>query len=215
MADFKNIVSQIIYFEGGKSTDKRDTASKNPAPNTGGVHTNKGITWTTFVALAPKLGYAPTIENFLIMPESIWYKIYKEGFWNYLYLDGLNSQAIANLIVQMAWGSGRDTAPKQLSNWLKELGINLPSTRSKETIEILNRAASSKAKEQNIFLHLWNKRMAFLQSLRNWNTYKNGWSKRMNVLKDTGLALINKKKSLILLALLPILLLMLQAKKKN
>jgi len=215
MADSNNIISQIIYFEGGKSKDPNDTASRNPAPNTGGVHTNKGITWTTFVSLAPKLGYAPSVENFLIMPERIWMLIFKEGFWNYLYLDGLNSQALANLIVQMAWGSGRDTAPKQLSNWLKDLNINLPSTRSEKTIEILNSATSSRNAERKIFLHLWNKRMAFLQSLRNWDNFKNGWSKRMNVLKTTGLALINQKKNLILLALLPILLLILQTKKQK
>jgi lysozyme family protein len=32
--------------------------------------------------------------------------------------------------------------------------------------------------------------MTFLKSLRNWNTFKNGWTARMNKIKSSGLELI-------------------------
>jgi lysozyme family protein len=199
MANHNNLISDMLYFEGGKSSDPRDTsAARNPAPNSNGVHTNKGVTWSTFVALSPKLGYNPTTELFLLMPQSLWLKIYKEGFWDYLYLDSLNSQALANLFVQMAWGSGRDTAIRQISQWLKLQSINVPMVRSRETNQVLNTKIKTKKQELDLFLFLWEKRMQFLKSLSNWNVYKNGWTRRMEKIKTDGINLINKKKNWLL-----------------
>jgi hypothetical protein len=40
------------------------------------------------------------------MPDSIWGKIYKDGYWNPMQGDRIQNQAIANSFVEMAWGSG-------------------------------------------------------------------------------------------------------------
>ena len=40
------------------------------------------------------------------MPDDIWGKIYKDGFWNPIQGDRIQNQAIANTFVEMAWGSG-------------------------------------------------------------------------------------------------------------
>jgi hypothetical protein len=71
MADFTRIIPIIKQWEGGKSKAKTDRASAFPVPDGSGYHTNKGVTWETFLGSAKKVGYSPTIENFYKMPDSI------------------------------------------------------------------------------------------------------------------------------------------------
>jgi lysozyme family protein len=111
MAVYTKIVSFIKSKEGGLSSATTDTASNNPSNCGNGsngkpYHTNKGITWSTFKGLSSKLGYSATCDNFLKMPDSIWGKIYKDGYWNPMQGDRIQNQAIANSFVEMAWGSG-------------------------------------------------------------------------------------------------------------
>lgn len=201
MADYKNIVSDILFFEGGLSKDKNDTASKNPVPDGTGNHTNKGVTWATFVNLGKQLGYNPTIKLFYEMPKNIWLEIYKRGFWDYIKAGSLNSQAIANLYVQMAWGSGRDTAINQMFDWLNRYKKGFVSSKTKDNIIKALNSISQSSEEMKLFLFLWEQRMLFLQSLKNWSIYKNGWTKRMNKIKESGILLIQdsdlKKKYLL------------------
>lgn len=118
MADYKLIIPFILKAEGGLSRAASDTASRNPSPciinGVTGWHTNKGITWSTFSGLAGKLGYAATCENFKTMPQSIWDKIFKNGYWDELNLDLVQNQAIANLAADFAWGAGPVTAARRL-----------------------------------------------------------------------------------------------------
>jgi len=83
MADFFNELTDFIKRkEGGLSNDKTDTAAKFPSPTPQKYHTNKGITWRTYVDSAKTLNYSPTIENFLKMPDQLWLKIYKGNYLN-------------------------------------------------------------------------------------------------------------------------------------
>lgn len=205
MANYQNLISDIIFFEGGLSKDKNDTASKNPVPDGTGNHTNKGVTWATFVSLGKQLGYNPTIKLFYEMPKNIWLEVYKRGFWDYIKAGSLNSQAIANLYVQMAWGSGRDTAINQMFNLLNKYKSGFVTSKTKDNIIKALNSISQSSEEMKLFLFLWEQRMLFLQSLKNWSVYKNGWTKRMNKIKETGILLIQdsdlKKKYLIPLIL--------------
>ena len=111
MAVYTKIVSFIKTKEGGLSSATTDTASNNPSNCGNGsngkpYHTNKGIQWSTFKSLSSKLGYSATCDNFIKMPDDIWGKIYKDGFWNPIQGDRIQNQAIANTFVEMAWGSG-------------------------------------------------------------------------------------------------------------
>ena len=110
MADYKNIVPFIRKVEGGLSSDPKDSASKNASPcgNKNGypIHTNKGIQWATFKGLASKGGYSASCDNFINMPDSVWLKVYKAGFWDAVKGDKIKNQAIANVFVEMTWGSG-------------------------------------------------------------------------------------------------------------
>ena len=89
------LLSKLVPFmkkwEGGLSRATTDTASSNPAPWTykgqSGWHTNKGITYATFISNASRLGYAPTAENFFLMPDALWLKILTGAYINAFPLD--------------------------------------------------------------------------------------------------------------------------------
>jgi hypothetical protein len=126
MAVYTKIVSFIKTKEGGLSSATTDTASNSPSncgkgSNGKPYHTNKGITWSTFKSLSSKLGYSATCDNFIKMPDDIWGKIYKYGFWNPMQGDRIQNQAIANTFVEMAWGSGvgSNTSTKGAIPYLK------------------------------------------------------------------------------------------------
>jgi hypothetical protein len=126
MAKYTNIISFIKDKEGGLSSATTDTASRNPSNCGNGsngkpYHTNKGVTWTTFKGLSNKLGYSASCENFIKMPNDIWGKIYKEGYWNPIQGDRIKNQAIANTFVEMAYmsGVGSNTSTRGAIPYLK------------------------------------------------------------------------------------------------
>jgi hypothetical protein len=77
---FDELVKYVQKAEGGLSNDKADSASSNPSPTPEKWHTNKGVTWTTFVNSAKELDYTPSVANFLEMPNSIWLKIFDKKY---------------------------------------------------------------------------------------------------------------------------------------
>jgi lysozyme family protein len=111
MADYKNIIPFIQRWEGGMSNDADDTSAASlPMPcsyrGVMGWHTNKGITYRTFLHFSKVLGYEPTCANFVNMPPNIWGAIFKRGFWDSYQLDTFTSQAVAEVLVNIIWGSG-------------------------------------------------------------------------------------------------------------
>lgn len=192
MADYKNIVAHTLYSEGGLSKDPDDNAARNPVPDGSGYHTNKGVTWSTFVAMSPKIGYTATKELFYTMPTSIWLKIFKIGYWDKVGGDLIASQAVANMLAQRAWGSGSVKANSMIQQLLNEFGykVTTDGVTGNGTITAINKATNTKAKEKEFYDALYKKNMAWLQSLSDWPKYKNGWSKRMDKLYSSGLDLI-------------------------
>lgn len=108
----------ILKSEGGLSNNPKDPAARNPSPTPQKYHTNKGVTWSTFVALSPKLGYQPTVQNFLVMPSEIWQKIYRE---NYLKKAQLSDNPVLNAYLSIWYWQGYDKKlldPKNISQVL-------------------------------------------------------------------------------------------------
>lgn len=194
MANYKNIAPFFLKWEGGLSRSTKDTASSYPAPwpyqGLYGWHTNKGITYKTFVGMAPRMGYEINPDNFFIMPAEIWGKIMKGGYWDPYQLDAINSQAIADFIVSFAWGSGVIGSFKQLKKYLENKGIAV-STQP-EAARALDQLASQKG-EELIFLELIEFKANFLKSL-NQPVFINGWLNRLEALKNFGLETIKKKR---------------------
>lgn len=195
MADHRNQIEFIKKWEGGLSNDPRDIGPASyPAPcvynGQVGWHTNKGIIYRTFEMNA-KLGYNPSCANFFAMPDYIWLKIFKHGFWDKFLLDSYRSQSIADIIVSFAWGSGIGGAHRQLAKFLNaNYGSNLPITTSSYSLEnagkirelfhkITKTAIGEKRVQEKLIEHY----RQFYISLNN-PTYIRGWLNRLNELNE-------------------------------
>lgn len=193
MAQIEEIIPFTYKWEGGLSRATTDKASKNPSPyvhaGVKGWHTNKGITYSTFKSLAPKLGYQDTATNFLTMPENIWLKIAKNGYWDVINLDALESQAIANLMFSWIWGSGYAWR-NRVQNYLKSKGISWSISDLKGLSAKLNEL-SNKQGEKKTFDELVEQKKQFLLSLGQPANEK-GWLNRLEDLKKYSYTFFGK-----------------------
>jgi lysozyme family protein len=135
MADHRQIVPFFIKWEGGLSNDKSDSASSNPCPLTidgiGGYHTNKGVTYSAWVGVFGK----NQNERFVEMNEHDWGLIFKSKYWDAVKGDDIESQAIANVLVSWAWGSGAKTAVRQIQ---RVVGVTRDGIIGKNTLKAIN-----------------------------------------------------------------------------
>src|ERR1700689_3959171 len=98
MADSSVIVPFIQRAEGGLYNNPNDPASRNPCPypnpadGTTGWHTNKGVTWTTWVETFG--GSADSGNSFFAMNDQDWLAIFKPQYWDAVLGDQINSQRI-------------------------------------------------------------------------------------------------------------------------
>lgn len=187
MADFSLYAPKLKALEGGASNSKTDTASKNPSPCTIGgktnVHTNEGITWTTFVANASKYGYVASCANFSAMPDSIWNNIAKGQYWDIVGADNIDSQAVAELMADMAFNGYHVS---DIQDYLDSK--NLPNSTVAERADSLNTLAS--ADETGLYGDLIGVRTAYYQSL-NQPSNINGWLNRLKTIASDGYDLIS------------------------
>lgn len=180
MADYKVIVPLILRWEGGLSRATTDTASRNPSPCTfngqTGWHTNKGVTWSTFTSLASRLGYQATCTNFQRMPDDIWGKIFKVGFWDAVGGDQIKSQAIANVAGDFAWGAGPFRAVQRLQMAVNNVSSNKITVDGKigpRTISAVN-----SADQNRLFTEYARLKDEFYKGLPGQEANQRGWANR-------------------------------------
>lgn len=212
MADYKSLVNFIKLKEGGLSGNTKDSASKNSSPcgkdkQGNPYHTNKGIQWATFKNLASKGGYVASCDNFLKMPNDIWLKVYKVGFWNEVQGDRIQNQAIANTFVEMTWGSGLGSVSRGTGTlgWLNSFfnkNYNKNLTTITEMVDYVNKL-DNEGKTPDLFEKLNNFRANKYRAL-NQPTFTKGWLNRLNAfyVLNKPYALSTKAKSTIALGLL-------------
>ena len=182
MANYNNLISFIKNKEGGLSSATTDTASRNPSNCGNGsngkpYHTNKGVQWITFKSFASQLGYTPSCENFLKMPDEIWGKIYKEQFWNPITKDKIKNQAIANTFVEWAWMSGIGGATSSLKNFFQS-NYNKSFTHINQIIDYVNEL-DSKGQTSELFEKLYDFRQNRFKQLNQPANLK-GWLNRLD-----------------------------------
>lgn len=187
MADYRNIVPFIRKVEGGVSSNPKDTASQNPSPcgskNGYPIHTNKGIQWATFKGLASKGGYTASCDNFINMPDSVWLKVYKTGFWDAIKGDEIRNQAIANTFVEMNWGSGMGNITKGTGTlgWLNSFfqkNYNKNLTTISQMVDFVNEL-DKKGQTPELFEKLNDFRANKYKAL-NQPTFIKGWLNRLD-----------------------------------
>lgn len=147
MASWEKIIPFIKLREGGLSRDPDDLAAKYPAPcaynGQTGWHTNKGITYETFITNTA-LGYEGTCENFFEMPAEIWSKIFKAKIWDQWQLDKIRSQSIADIIADWSFNSGAGGAYKRIRDLFNEkYKMDLPAQFGATSVESLRKKINS------------------------------------------------------------------------
>jgi hypothetical protein len=188
MADYKNLVPFILKAEGGLSGIRADSASKNPS-NCGRdkkgnpYHTNKGITWSTFQSFSKTAGYEASCSNFLSMPEDVWGKIYKIGFWDKVEGDRIKNQAVANILAEISWMSGMGSfdGKKGLKPFLRTFfknNYNVDFTDFSKMVDFIN-DLENKGQTPQLFKNITSFRKDKYISM-NQPTFLKGWLSRLN-----------------------------------
>lgn len=191
MADSTLYIQSLKKYEGGLSNTLSDNASRNPSPcavgNMKNIHTNKGITWSTFKRVAPKFGYKVDCDTFIRMPDDLWNKIYKNEYWDLVGGDDIKSQAIAELMADKAFNG---YSLKDIQDYITKRGY--PASTLKQRVTALN--ALTKINEKRLYDDLIEIRRQYYLSL---NQPKNieGWLNRLDKIADRGMQIIQEAAS--------------------
>ena len=126
MAVVSKLVPHILRFEGGFVDDPDDL----------GGATNKGVTLKTYKAYCRRKGYpVPTVERLKNLTDERFCDLLKIMYWDACKADFIESQSVANAIVDWAWNSGTATAVKEIQ---KVLGVKSDGVIGNITLSAIN-----------------------------------------------------------------------------
>jgi lysozyme family protein len=170
--NYKTFVPFVLRWEGGVVNDKSDS---------GGL-TNKGITFTTYSALARSvLKQEPTKANFLNMTATD-AELMVKHFWNKATNNNsINSQKIAESVTSWFWGTGRTglmNFQRLLNNKFKA-GLTVDGVIGNQTVSKVNSINADK-----LFIEMIKARKQFFIALADKRPkdkkFLNGWLNRLN-----------------------------------
>ena len=170
MADVTKLVPHILKWEGGFVNDPDDL----------GGATNKGVTIKTYTFFRwRKHQSTPTIDDLKNISNEEFTAILKEMYWDACRADRIESQSVANAIVDWAWNSGTVTAAKELQ---KVLGVTVDGVIGNVTLSAINSIDA-----ETMFDLVQKTRIAYLERIclsRPANKkFMKGWMNRVNSLK--------------------------------
>jgi lysozyme family protein len=153
-------------------------------PNDKGGMTNKGITWTVWVSV-----FGDTHDRFMAMSSDDWSVIFKKLYWDKALADDIDSQRIANLIVDWLWGSGQyypEKDTQEIVNTVLHGHIATDGVFGPATI-----AAINSANEEELYNDLIARRKDFIDNIVKTNPsqeeFHQGWINRLNKLVEYNL----------------------------
>lgn len=169
MADIKKIIPKIKQFEGGYSNHPSDR----------GGCTQAGVTIATF---RKYYGASKTCEDLKKLTDEQWLHILKSGYWDRIKGDEIQSQSIANLFLDCAWGSGTVTATKKVQACL---GLTVDGVVGAKTLAALNGDGSTQY-HKAVFEKLWAMRKNWFMNIAqvgNNKVFLKGWLNRLDKIK--------------------------------
>lgn len=126
MARVELLVPHILRFEGGYVNDPDDL----------GGATNKGVCFKTYKLYRQRKKLPkPTLEDLKNISDGEFVSILKEMYWDACRADHIESQSVANAIVDWAWHSGTVTAVKEVQ---KVLGVESDGIIGNITLTAIN-----------------------------------------------------------------------------
>lgn len=170
MADFNKLIPHVLKWEGGWSNDPKDK----------GGPTMKGITLATYTAYRAKKGLRPpTLSQLKAISKEEWEDIFKNMYWDRWKADQINSQSIANLVVDWLWTSGvyGIKYPQKL------LGLLDDGVVGSKTLAAINNYQN----QAELFKLLWKRREQHFTTIANSRPenkkFLKGWLNRLNDMK--------------------------------
>lgn len=126
MADVNKLAPHILRFEGGYVND----------PNDLGGETCKGVTMRTYKLYRQRKKLPkPTSDDLKNISDAEFVSILKEMYWDACRADHIESQSVANAVVDWAWHSGTVTAVKEIQ---KVLGVDADGIIGNITLSAIN-----------------------------------------------------------------------------
>lgn len=169
-SSYDEALRRLLAHEGGYSNHPSDP----------GGPTNFGITIFDYRKYVNPNGTAADVRA---MPVEVAKKIYREKYWNVMRGDELPA-GVDYCIFDYAVNSGTGRAPKVLQRL-----IAAPVTgRMDDTTIKLARARDAK----RLIGEICDERLAFLQSLKTWPVFGNGWGRRVREVRAAALAMAEK-----------------------
>jgi len=162
----KEILKPFIRsWEGGFVNDPYDR----------GGATKWGITIGTFRSV---YGKGKTVEDLKAMTEDQWDHIFKVLFWDKFRADEIQSQSIANLVVDWIWASGT----LQIKKVQRILGVTVDGVVGPKTIAAINNYSGG---QRALFDRIKVQRTAFINAIAvgTQARYKKGWSRRLGAIQ--------------------------------
>lgn len=168
MADPKKLIPFILKWEGGFVNDPDDL----------GGATNKGITIGTYGEYRKRKGLpSPNVQDLKNLTEKEWYEVFKTLYWDRWRADEINSQSVANILVDWVWASGVHGIRRPQTI----LGVVPDGIVGAKTIAALNAAYP-----ERLFEAIKADRTKFIDEIckvhpKN-EKYRRGWMNRINAL---------------------------------
>lgn len=166
MANVNELIPHILKWEGGFVDD----------PDDPGGATNMGITMRTYQLYCRRKGYpSPSVERLKAIDLDTFRDILKSMYWDTCKADDIQSQSVANLIVDWGWNSGTHTAVKRVQ---RLLGVKTDGVVGPITLAAINSRSPLP-----LFGQIKTDRMSYIEEIcasrpAN-NKYKRGWYNRI------------------------------------
>lgn len=169
MADVNRLTPYILKWEGEFVNDPDDL----------GGATNKGVCFKTYKLYRQRKKLPkPTIEDLKNISDEEFVAILKEMYWDACRADRIESQSVANSIVDWAWNSGTTTAVKEVQ---KVLGVSADGIIGNITLAAINSRSPLP-----LFGQIQQARIAYLHRICDArpvnNKFLKGWLNRVNSL---------------------------------
>ena len=147
MADIKNLIPFILKWEGGFANDPTDR----------GGATNKGVTIATYESYCKKKGLPrPSVADLKHISDDNWRDIVKTMFWDKWRADDIQSQKVANILVDWFWASGIHGIKKPQAL----LGVKVDGIVGNKTLSAVNFADP-----EELFGAIYQERVKFLTAI--------------------------------------------------
>ena len=183
MANYQNFIASIEQAEGGYQNNPIDALGNT---NSLGqlVGTNRGINAKVYEKY---IGRPPSIADMKAITRQTALAIFKNNYWDRMKADQIQSQAIAETLVDHAINASPIYAPKMIQ---RIVGVNDDGKIGNITLNAINQYP-----EKELFIAFTNSRYAYYENIKNfkptlYHEFIRGWKKRVSDMYNKHIAFL-------------------------